>query len=150
MTFELQSEEPGDGLSTGEGQGVDWEEAWPRGDPGWAPFPALHSSSPSPPRHPPFSLLPSLLFSLLDMLSSHGNFDHPEMNRGVSPQQASPGGACWLVFRHQANLIGFYGKLAQRWVLAHCRSQPSCSGTWWYCGGGGIRFRVGTLGLWGA
>ena len=82
---------------------------------------------------PPFSLLPSLLFSLLDMLSSHGNFDHPEMNRGVSPQQASPGGTCWLVFRHQANLIGFYGKLAQRWVLAHCRSQPSCSGTWWYC-----------------
>lgn len=34
ITFELQSEEPGDGLSSGQGQGIGWEEAWPRGDPG--------------------------------------------------------------------------------------------------------------------
>ena len=33
ISFELQSEF-GDGLSTGEGQGVGWEEVWPRGDPG--------------------------------------------------------------------------------------------------------------------
>ena len=111
--------------------------------------PLLLSSSPSLP-HLPFSLLPSLLFSLLDMLSSHRNFDHPEMNRGVSPQQASPGGTCWLVLKHRARLTGFYGKLAQRWILAHCRSHslpvlvPGCA-----VGGGSLRFRVGALGLWG-
>ena len=58
MTFELQSEEPGDGLSTGEGQGVGWEEAWPRGDPGWALF-------------PPSSLLPHLPPTLLFPSSPH-------------------------------------------------------------------------------
>lgn len=62
MTFELQSEEPGDGLSTGEGQGVGWEEAWPRGDPGWAPFPP---SSLLPPLPPPPSFFPLPLTPVL-------------------------------------------------------------------------------------
>ena len=147
ISFELRSEF-GDGLSTGEGQGVGWEEVWPEETLG------EHSSPPPlsfpPPPHAPLSLLPSLLFFLLDMLSSHRNFDHPEMNRGVSPQQASPGGTCWLMFRHQANLTGFYGKLAQRWMRAHWRSHSlpvlAPGGT---AGGGGIRFRAGTPGLWG-
>ena len=60
ITFELQSEF-GDGLSTGEGQGVGWEEVWPRGDTGWALFPSSSLLLPySPPSFVPPPLTPVL------------------------------------------------------------------------------------------